>query len=106
MPKLALERWNHETDGAPTEGYFRAILRKAGYEVTRYTYPPGTVFPPHTHDVDKVDVVLSGRFRMEMVGETAVLESGDSVAVPKGALHSAEVVGHDPVVSLDAVKIG
>jgi len=106
MPKLALDRWNHEKDGPPTEGYFRVKLHKAGYEIARYTYPPGTVFPPHTHDVDKIDVVLSGRFRMLMHGQTAVLEAGDSVAVPKGALHSAEVVGDDPVVSLDAVRVG
>jgi mannose-6-phosphate isomerase-like protein (cupin superfamily) len=32
-----------------------------------------------------------------------VLESGDCLRVPSGAVHSSEVVGDEPVVSLDAV---
>lgn len=31
-------------------------------------------------------------------------EAGDSLAVPKGVAHSAEVIGIDSVVSLDAIK--
>lgn len=34
----------------------------------------------------------------------AILEEGDCVAVPRGTMHSAEVVGDEPVVSLDATK--
>ena len=82
----------------------RARLEAMGYTVTRYTYPPGTYFAPHTHAVDKIDGVLSGRFRMHMDDRTVVLEAGDMLAVPKGAAHSAEVVGDTPVVSLDAVR--
>lgn len=75
-----------------------------GYRVAVYVYPPGTRFPPHTHAVDKVDAVLSGRFRITL-GEGAVeLRAGDWVEVPAGAVHSAEVVGEEPVVSLDAVR--
>jgi quercetin dioxygenase-like cupin family protein len=103
MPELQLERWDEATQ--PTAAHFRTKLEQMGYQISQYTYPPGTVFPPHTHEVDKVDVVLSGRFRMTMYGETVTLEAGDSLAVPKGALHSAEVVGEEPVVSLDAVRI-
>jgi mannose-6-phosphate isomerase-like protein (cupin superfamily) len=54
--------------------------------------------------VDKIDAVLAGRFRMTMLGESVVLERGDCLAVPQGVLHSAEVVGDAPVVSLDAVR--
>jgi mannose-6-phosphate isomerase-like protein (cupin superfamily) len=32
-----------------------------------------------------------------------VLEAGDCLVVPGGVVHSAEVVGDEPVVSLDAV---
>ena len=71
--------------------------------LARYTYPPGTCFAPHTHGVDKIDGVLSGRFRMTIQGKTLILEAGEMLAVPKGALHSAEVVGDAPVVSLDGI---
>jgi quercetin dioxygenase-like cupin family protein len=55
--------------------------------------------------MDKMDAVLSGRFRIIMEGREIMLDAGDMVAVPAGAVHSAEVIGDDPVVSLDGVKI-
>ena len=58
----------------------------------------------HTHGVDKIDVVVSDRFRLRLEGETFLLEAGDAVEVPKGAVHSAEAVGGEPVVSLDAIR--
>ena len=81
------------------------MLTEMGYRCHRYVYPPGTLFPPHTHDVDKIDVVLSGRFRMSMSQHVAILEAGDWIEVPRGVMHSAEVMGDEAVVSLDAVKI-
>jgi mannose-6-phosphate isomerase-like protein (cupin superfamily) len=33
-----------------------------------------------------------------------ILEAGDCLHVPRGAEHSAEVVGDEPVVSLDGVR--
>ena len=102
---LHIEHWNHESDGELTEQNMRRKLEQRGYQVTRYVYPPGTHFPDHTHEMDKIDGVLSGRFRLSMSGETVVLEAGDCLAVPKGSAHNAEVVGMEAVISLDAVKI-
>jgi quercetin dioxygenase-like cupin family protein len=72
--------------------------------VTHYTYPPGTRFPEHSHAVDKLDAVLSRRFCMTTVGRSVILEAGDSLAVPRSAVHSTEVMGNEAVVSLDAVR--
>ena len=99
-----LERWDAGRDGAPSEEVLRRLLEERGYEVSRYEYPPGTTFPEHTHEVEKVDAVVSGRFRLEMGGEAVVLEAGDRLRVPEGTPHSAEVVGDETVVSLDAVR--
>jgi len=82
----------------------RRKLESEGYLVARHTYPPGTHFPEHAHDVDKIDAVISGRFRLVIGGHLAVLTPGDWVAVPRGVRHSATVVGDDPVVSLDAAR--
>ena len=102
---IEVERWDEERDGALSETALRAKLEARGYRVSSYTYPPGMCFPDHTHDVEKIDAVVSGRFRMAMGGEAVVLETGDCLLVPKGAVHSAEVVGDEPVISLDAIKI-
>jgi quercetin dioxygenase-like cupin family protein len=101
---MKVECWDAERDGNLTEAALRRKLESLGYRVTCYTYPPGTYFPFHTHSVDKMDAVLSGRFRIGMGGESAVLEAGDFVSVPANIEHEAEVVGSEPVISLDAVK--
>lgn len=101
---MQLEHWDETRDGPLSEAAMRAKLKGMGYAVSRYVYPPGTHFPPHTHAMDKIDGVLAGRFRMTMGGKSVVLEAGDMLAVPAGAVHEAEVVGDEPVVSLDAVR--
>ncbi|MGH7540150.1 MAG: cupin domain-containing protein [Gemmatimonadota bacterium] len=101
---MRVERWDVEKDGPPTERALRARLEAGGYRVSRYTYPPGTRFEDHTHDVDKFDAVLSGRFRLTVAGEEVVLGPGDAIAVPAGTPHTAEVIGDEPVVSLDATR--
>ena len=82
----------------------RRKLEAAGYLVARYVYPPGTHFPEHTHEVDKIDAVLSGQFRIVLSGHLSVLGPGDWIAVPRGTRHSATVLGSEPVVSLDAIR--
>ena len=103
---MTVERWNVDRDGPVNEGMLRGRLERRGYAVSRYVYAPGTRFPDHTHGVDKIDAVVSGSFRIVLEGQEVVLGPGDAVSVPRGAVHSAEVVGAQSVVSLDAVKTG
>lgn len=103
---MQIERWDPKRDGALSESAMRRKLEDRGYMVSRYVYGPGTWFPDHDHAVDKIDGVLCGRFRMTMRGQSVVLKAGDLLIVPKHCVHSAEVVGDEPVVSLDAVRVG
>jgi quercetin dioxygenase-like cupin family protein len=98
--KQAVEilRW-----GPIGEREMRSKMEALGYPATRWVYSPGTVFDTHTHDDDKLDAVVSGRFALTMCGETVVLEAGDALYVPRGTAHRAEVVGDEPVVSLDGI---
>jgi quercetin dioxygenase-like cupin family protein len=101
---MAVNRWNTTIDGEFSEEALRAKLESLGYVVARYTYPPGTVFPDHRHGIDKIDAVVSGRFRLVIGGHLALLGPGDWVSVPRGAVHNAAVVGDEPVISLDALR--
>ncbi len=101
---MKVEHWRPDVEGLLSEQAMRRKLEKRGYSVTRYTYAPGTSFPEHSHSIDKIDAVLAGRFRMSMNGQAVILEPGDCLAVPRGTPHTAEVIGDEPVVSLDATK--
>ncbi|MBI4459329.1 MAG: cupin domain-containing protein [Acidobacteria bacterium] len=96
--------WNPEW-GTLGEEAMRRRLETEGYAVSRYHYPPGTYFPPHTHAVNKKDTVLAGRLKIGWDGGSAVLEPGDMIEIPAGFSHSAEVVGSETVVSLDATRL-
>ena len=101
---MQIEHWNFDTEGELTESALRRKIAARGYQVTRYVYPPGTCFPDHAHHMDKIDAVLSGQFRMTINRQSVVLTAGDCLEVPGGIIHSAEVIGDAPVVSLDAVR--
>jgi quercetin dioxygenase-like cupin family protein len=106
MARLQVGSWDAAADGPFSAPALRAKLEALGYAVHGYTYPPGTRFPDHAHDLDKIDAVVSGRFRMRAHGAEVVLQAGQWLAVPRGTVHSAEVVGDEPVVSLDATRRG
>lgn len=59
-----IEHWDPDTDGNLNEENMRTKLGARGYTINKYIYPPGTYFPDHSHEVDKIDGVLSGQFRM------------------------------------------
>jgi quercetin dioxygenase-like cupin family protein len=101
---MTVGQWDSARDGALSEQRLRRKLEDDGYAVSRYVYPPGTHFPEHTHGVDKIDAVVSGRFELVVEDETVVLGPGQWIAVPRGARHSATVLGEQAVISLDAVK--
>jgi quercetin dioxygenase-like cupin family protein len=104
--RMQVEHWHEERDGPLTERALRDKIASRGFSVSRYVYPPGTFFPAHDHGVDKIDGVVSGRLRLTMSGQEAVLEAGDLLLVPKHVMHTAEVVGEEPVVSMDGVRVG
>ena len=100
---LQIDHWDEDRYGVLNEANMATKLEDLGYSVSRYGYPPGTFFPEHEHAVDKIVGVLAGRLRVTLRGGEAILGPGDCISVPKGAMHSAEVVGDEPVISLDAM---
>jgi len=86
------------------EPAMRQRLEAEGYAVSKYHYTPGTYFPPHTHTVNKKDTVLRGKLKIGWDGGSVILELGDMIEIPAGFSHSAEVVGTETVVSLDATR--
>jgi ethanolamine utilization protein EutQ (cupin superfamily) len=48
----------------------------------------GTVFPDHTHGVDKIDAVISGRFGILVSGHLAMLGPGDWVSILRGSVQA------------------
>lgn len=101
---MQIQSWNPETDGIFSITALVNKLETSGFSCTRYTYPPGTFFPEHVHDVEKIDAVVQGTFRITAGNREYLLQEGDSIRIPAGTAHSAEVIGNCSVVAIDAVK--
>lgn len=99
-----IEHWDVTRDGPLSEQALWRKLESRGFSVTRYVYHPAIRFPPHTHDCDKLDAVLSGRLCLVVDNIPLFLEAGDCLYIPKGVLHSAEVSGQNEVISLDGTR--
>lgn len=79
-------------------------LESQGYRVTLHLLAPGTAFGMHCACEDRIDAVFSGQLRIVIGDVPRVLGPGDWQRVPAGASMSAEVVGDEPVLGLDAVR--
>ncbi|KAL0019865.1 hypothetical protein WJX79_003447 [Trebouxia sp. C0005] len=91
---LQVERWDSQKHGKLSSKTMLKRLRDEGYSGSTYQLPPGTHFPPHTHDCDKKDSIITGRFKFVSKDHGEVtLEPGDMLHVPRGMEHSAETVG-------------
>ncbi len=101
---MQVRRWNTAADGPLSEAALREKLEALGYVVARHHHPPGARLPDRSCDVDKIDAVVSGRFRLVIAGHTAQLGPGDWVEVPRGRRHTATVMGETAVVRLDAIR--
>ena len=68
------------------------------YSVIDETFLPGMKSPPHSHAYhSETFIVLSGKLRWTVAGETDVIGPGDLVYIPPDTSHWAEVVGEEPV---------
>ncbi len=65
-----------------------ADWRGRGYSCQRFVDPPGQEWNDFVHDTNELVTVLEGRLEMEVAGQTVVVEPGDEVFIPRGAVHS------------------
>jgi mannose-6-phosphate isomerase-like protein (cupin superfamily) len=56
---------------------------------------PGTGAPPHTHKVEEVLSVISGKVEIRLGDKIATLTQNESVIVPAGLEHGFRNVGHE-----------
>lgn len=101
---MRIERWEPGRDGPFSESALHQKLVLRGYLHVRRSYPAGALaaLPPANHD--RLDAVVSGRLKVTLGGESAILTHGDLVIVPRGEMWRLEVVGAAPVHCLQAVR--
>ena len=70
--------------------------RERGYSCDPFIGPPGRGGIVFVHGCNELVTVVEGRLRMTIAGVSTIVDPGDEVFIPKGALHSVQNV-HDAV---------
>jgi mannose-6-phosphate isomerase-like protein (cupin superfamily) len=63
---------------------------RRGYSCDWFVDPPGREWNDFVHASNELVTVVEGRLRMTVVDQSCVLEPGDEVYIPKGAVHSVK----------------
>ncbi|MFZ5875972.1 MAG: cupin domain-containing protein [Nitrospirota bacterium] len=63
-----------------------------GYSCDEFRDPPGREWNDFVHETNELVMVVEGRLRVTMEGQTAVLEPGDELFIPKRVTHSVKNV--------------
>jgi quercetin dioxygenase-like cupin family protein len=63
-----------------------------GSQMTFWTCHQSALSAAHAHDYDEYMLVVQGRYTLVMNGERILLKAGEEYFIPRGVLHSAEVV--------------
>jgi quercetin dioxygenase-like cupin family protein len=77
-------------------------LEALGYEVCVHVLAPGTSFAAHCACDSRIDAVFSGQLKLVIGGRVHLLGPGDWIDIPAGVPMTAEVVGDEPVLGIDA----
>ncbi len=99
---LQVERWCES--GEPSGADLKRRLQSEGYSVFQWTDAPGTRYGPHAHAEDQSHWIVSGALELRVGHETYTLRAGDRDFLPANTIHSAFVLGDDPVTYLIGAK--
>lgn len=94
---MRVRRWSEEPVERLNAGIGRQMLHTETMTVARVLLAAGAVVPLHAHVSEQVANVLEGRVRFVVDGKEAVLDAGESLAIPAHAPHEVEALA-DAVV--------
>lgn len=69
--------------------------KKKGYSCSWFIDPPGQQWNNFVHSTNEMVTVVDGRLKMTIEGQSWIIEPGDEVFIPKGAVHSVKNIHSD-----------
>jgi len=86
---MRLERIPWPAGGPPVEPVLHDTLERDGFDVFRWSDPPGATYSAHHHDHDESLWVIAGDITFGVDGGDLCLATGDRLMLPAGTVHTA-----------------
>jgi mannose-6-phosphate isomerase-like protein (cupin superfamily) len=104
MSEVKVIRWR--VVYAPNPAVLRLKLGIEGYRIFHWVDRPGIIYGIHKHEEDQTHWIVSGELEIVLKdGGNYILKAGDRDYLPANTLHSARVLGEEPVSYLVGEKI-
>ena len=102
--RLCVKRWTW--DKTLSEQAILHHMKREGLDSHRWKNEPGTIYEAHSHEFDKVILVMLGSITFEVpeTGEEVTFNPGDKLELPAGIEHEA-VLGPMGAVCLEGHRI-
>ena len=102
--KYKVEKWKREN--APKAEELQSEMEREGYRVFQWSDGVGRTYGDHSHGEDQSHWIISGSLELTVEGfGKVVLEPGDRDFMPANTIHSARVIGDEPVVYLIGARV-
>jgi quercetin dioxygenase-like cupin family protein len=86
--------------------FARQVIHGEKMTVARIHLSKGAVVPPHRHPSEQITMLEQGKVRFTVEGEHTLLEPGQALVTPSGALHNVEALENSLAVDLFAPPRG
>lgn len=73
-------------------GYTARFVHSERMTLAYWTIEAGAALPEHSHPHEQITNLIAGQFEFTLEGETRLLEPGEVVVIPAGAIHSGKAV--------------
>lgn len=102
---MKVTRWK-KTQGKPNLDVIRGMVEKEGLQFYTWSDSPGKFYPEHAHNEDELRWIVLGTVTVGVNGKEIKLKAGDSIELPAGTPHWAQVSEDGPIMYLCVRKNG
>ena len=98
-----VKKW--QKDFVPDATELKSQMESEGFSVFEWSDLPGRTYGPHKHGENQSHWIVSGilELTIENYGKVT-LRTGDRDFMPANTMHSAQVIGDEPVIYLIGAK--
>jgi len=90
--------WNKVKIEEPAPGIKRQMVVGQNFMICRFTFDPFLVTPEHTHPHEQMTLVMQGKVKFIIDGESKIVSPGDVLHFPPNNRHGATMLDEEVVL--------
>lgn len=89
---MTVYRWSEIEKEQLSPDVARQVIHTERMTIARVHLRKGGVVAPHQHESEQVTMLVQGHLRFTIAGKPVIVEPGEMLHVPSGAMHQVEAL--------------